>query len=35
VVRGHILGLPTHEVPLLEVPQDKVLVLKRGGQEWI
>ncbi|HVY43978.1 MAG TPA: histidine phosphatase family protein [Hyphomicrobiaceae bacterium] len=35
VIRGHILGLPTHEVPLLEVPQDKVLVLRRGSQEWI
>lgn len=35
VVRGHVLGLPWDEVPLLEVPQDKVLVLRRGQQTWI
>lgn len=35
VVRGHVLALGGHEIPLLEVPQDKVLILKDGRQEWI
>jgi probable phosphoglycerate mutase len=35
VVRGHVLALAGHEIPLLEVPQDKVLILKDGSQEWI
>jgi probable phosphoglycerate mutase len=30
VLRGHILGLKPEVVPLLEVPQDRVLVLRRG-----
>lgn len=35
VVRGHVLGLDWEEIPHLEVPQDKVLVLRRGQQSWI
>lgn len=35
VVRGHILGLGERDIPLLEVPQDKVLLLRTGHQEWI
>lgn len=35
VVRGHVLGLAENDIPLLEVPQDKVLVLRRGHIEWI
>lgn len=35
VLRGHVLGLEPQMVPLLEVPQDKVLVLRHGQQEWI
>jgi broad specificity phosphatase PhoE len=35
VVRGHVLTLDGPAIPLLEVPQDKVLVLRAGAQEWI
>ncbi len=35
VVRGHVLTLEGATIPLLEVPQDKVLVLKAGSQEWV
>ncbi len=35
VVRGHVLTLDGAAIPLLEVPQDKVLVLRRGRQEWV
>jgi probable phosphoglycerate mutase len=35
VVRGHVLSLDGTAIPLLEVPQDKVLVLRAGTQEWI
>ncbi len=35
VVRGRILGLPEAEIALLEVPQDRVLVLRRGHMEWL
>lgn len=35
VLRGHVLGLEPQMVPLLEVPQDKVLVLRHGQQKWI
>jgi broad specificity phosphatase PhoE len=34
VVRGHILSLETTTIPLLEVPQDKVLLLTSGKHEW-
>lgn len=35
VVRGHVLTLGGPAIPLLEVPQDKVLVLRAGAQEWV
>lgn len=35
VLRGHILGLDPAIVPLLEVPQDRVLVLRRGQVDWL
>jgi probable phosphoglycerate mutase len=34
VLRGHILSLDPAMVPLLEVPQDRVLILRRGSAEW-
>ena len=34
VLRGYLLGLNPREIPDLNVPQDKVLVLKRGHMEW-
>ena len=35
VVRGLVLGLEGRAVPGLEVPQDKVLMLRDGAQNWI
>lgn len=35
VLRGHILGLDPVSVPSLDVPQDRVLVLRRGGVDWL
>ena len=35
VLRGHILGLKLATVPLLEVPQDRVLVLNRDSVDWL
>jgi probable phosphoglycerate mutase len=35
VLRGHVLDLSPREIPLLDVPQDRVLVLTRGQQEWL
>ena len=35
VVRGAVLGLDTSLVPTLEVPQDKVLILRDGGMWWM
>ena len=34
VVRGHILSLESAAIPLLDVPQDKVLVLTPGTHAW-
>lgn len=34
VLRGLVLGLAPAEVPKLDVPQDKVLVLRGGRMEW-
>ena len=34
VVRGHVLTLDGTAIPLLDVPQDKVLILRAGVQEW-
>jgi len=30
-----LLGLPTHDVPTLAIPQDKVLVIKDGQGSWL
>jgi probable phosphoglycerate mutase len=35
VVRGHILGLDWGQIHALDVPQDKILRLRRGEQEWM
>ena len=35
VVRGHILGLDWGEIHALDVPQDKILRLRRGEQAWL
>lgn len=35
VLRGHILGLDVMKVPLLDVPQDRVLILRRSGIDWL
>lgn len=35
VLRGLILRLPSAEIPFLEVPQDKVLVLSAGSARWL
>jgi broad specificity phosphatase PhoE len=35
VVRGHVLGLDWGEIHALEVPQDRILRLKRGEQAWL
>ncbi len=35
VLRGHILGLDVATVPRLEVPQDRVLVLRRDRITWL
>jgi broad specificity phosphatase PhoE len=34
IVRGLVLGLPVHEIPLLRNPQWKFYRLKAGGIEW-
>jgi broad specificity phosphatase PhoE len=35
VLRGHLYGLDAASVPELPVPQDRILVLRRDGMEWI
>jgi broad specificity phosphatase PhoE len=35
VARGAILNLNTRDVPTLEAPQDKILVLRAGEMSWI
>ena len=35
VLRGHLYGLDAALVPELPVPQDRILVLRRDGMEWI
>jgi probable phosphoglycerate mutase len=35
VLRGHILGLESSIVPGLDVPQDRILVLRRDGIAWL
>jgi len=35
VLRGHLYGIDTAAVPELPVPQDRILVLRRDGMEWL
>lgn len=35
VARGAVLNLDVSEVPTLEVPQDKILVLRNGTMSWL
>ena len=35
VLRGHILGLDLKSVPLLDVPQDRALVLRHDTVDWL
>ena len=35
VLRGLVLGLEQASVPVLEVPQDKVLIIRDGGAAWL
>jgi broad specificity phosphatase PhoE len=35
VLRGHILDLDVAMVPRLDVPQDRILVLRRDGIDWL
>lgn len=35
VLRGHLFGLDPAAVPELPVPQDRVLVLRRDGMDWL
>jgi probable phosphoglycerate mutase len=35
VLRGHLLDLDVATVPGLDVPQDRVLVLRRKGIDWL
>jgi len=34
-LRGHVLTLNEADIPELSVPQDKILVLRRDGMEWV
>jgi probable phosphoglycerate mutase len=35
VLRGHLYGVDPAEIPQLPVPQDRVLILRREGMEWL
>lgn len=35
VLRGHLYGIEPSLIPELEVPQDRILVLRRTGMEWL
>ena len=35
VIRGLVLGVPHDKIHDLDVPQDKVLILRDGRQEWV
>ena len=35
VLRGLVLGLEQASIPVLEVPQDKVLVIRDGSTGWL
>jgi len=34
-LRGAVVPVPRSEVPRLPVPQDRVLILRRGSMEWV
>ena len=34
-LRAHALGLPPEQIPTLESPQDRVLVLSKGTMRWL
>ncbi len=35
VLRGQILGLDEQSIPVLEVPHDRILILREGAIEWL
>jgi probable phosphoglycerate mutase len=35
VARGALLGIDPNRVPFLDVPQDKILVLRDGTADWL
>jgi probable phosphoglycerate mutase len=35
VLRGHLYGIDTTVVPELPVPQDRILILRRDGMDWL
>ena len=35
VARGALLGIDTRLVPMLDVPQDQILVLRDGAMQWL
>jgi broad specificity phosphatase PhoE len=35
VLRGHLYGLEPEAVPELPVPQDRILILRRDGMDWL
>ena len=35
VLRGHLYGIDSALVPELEVPQDRILILRRSGMDWL
>ena len=35
VLRGHLYGIEAAEVPELPVPQDRILILRRDGMDWM
>ncbi len=35
VARGAVLNLNTRDVPTLDVPQDKILVLRDATMQWL
>lgn len=34
-LRAHLLGLPPAEIPFLESPQDRILILDGSGMRWL
>jgi probable phosphoglycerate mutase len=35
VLRGHLYGVDPADIPQLPVPQDRILILRREGMEWL